>query len=318
MAILSYHLSERLKDYLATIEKLRQKILLFPLNPKEELRLKWEMNLQRIFWAMSLIDNPLNKSDVIKLLSTPPKKKLNNSEKDILNQRNAMNYLKENWLVSTSPITINTIRHLYDIACKETSGAVGTVFNTFEKEINLVLEYLQTGNENPIIQAGIAEIQISIINPFTSGNGRMARLMPYLFLYKYGYDFREMLNLEEFYRRDLVAFRQIRENVRNTKNLTLWLEYFTFGIITQLKKAIGIIEQSKFQTDIAASFWRLNDRQKQILLSLEQPGARITNKNIQKNFGVSQITASRELAKLVNLGLLFPHGKGRSVYYTKV
>jgi len=35
-------------------------------------------------------------------------------------------------------------------------------------------------------------------------------------------------------------------------------------------------------------------------------------------FKVSQITASRDLSKLGALGLLFIHGKGRSVYYTKI
>ncbi len=44
----------------------------------------------------------------------------------------------------------------------------------------------------------------------------------------------------------------------------------------------------------------------------------ITNKKVQKLFKVSQITASRDLAKLASVGLLFTHGKGRSVYYTKV
>lgn len=67
----------------------------------------------------------------------------------------------------------------------------------------------------------------------------------------------------------------------------------------------------------ANSLWKLNDRQKKILDIMENPELKITNKIVQKQFGISQITASRDLAKMVNLGVLLPHGKGRSVFYTK-
>jgi Fic family protein len=50
---------------------------------------------------------------------------------------------------------------------------------------------------------------------------------------------------------------------------------------------------------------------------VDRPGTRITNKMVQKHFKVSQITASRELAKLATLGLIISIGKGRSIYYTK-
>lgn len=69
---------------------------------------------------------------------------------------------------------------------------------------------------------------------------------------------------------------------------------------------------------MAEGFFELNDRQKSILNMLDQPTASITNRLTQKAYKVSQITASRDLAKLTTLGFLFSHGKGRSVYYTRV
>ncbi|MCX6732604.1 MAG: hypothetical protein NTV98_03635 [Candidatus Roizmanbacteria bacterium] len=48
------------------------------------------------------------------------------------------------------------------------------------------------------------------------------------------------------------------------------------------------------------------------------PGAKVSNRMVQKKFKVSQITASRDLAKLADSGLIFAIGKGRSTYYTKV
>ncbi len=69
---------------------------------------------------------------------------------------------------------------------------------------------------------------------------------------------------------------------------------------------------------MAQSYFELNDRQTSILNMLDLPQGSITNRKIQKAYKVSQITASRDLAKLTTLGFLFSHGKGRSVYYTKV
>jgi Fic family protein len=123
--------------------------------------------------------------------------------------------------------------------------------------------------------------------------------------------------LDEYLRRDVVALKGAITSVQQSNNLTVWLEYFALGIIVQLNKALEDIHKNRFATTLPASYWKLNERQREILLMLEQPGTRITNKSVQKMFGVSQITASRDLAKLASLGLLFVHGKGRSVFYIK-
>ncbi len=67
----------------------------------------------------------------------------------------------------------------------------------------------------------------------------------------------------------------------------------------------------------ADSFFDLNERQKEIISLVDKPNSKISNKHVQKIFNVSQITASRDLAKLASLGLLFAISKGRSTFYTK-
>ena len=318
MAYLSYNLSETIISNLSAIEELRKQILLIPLSPRNKLKIRWETNISRVYWGLTLLDNPLTRKDIAKLLSASPKRKLNNFEKDVLSQNRTFSYIRENWLVSKSLVTIPVLRKLYDLACKETLGRQGSFTQISEKAMTEVLEYLAEGGDHPIIQAGIAQAQTTNIALFDNGNGRISRLVDYLYLYKYGYDFRGFLILDEFFRKDPVSYRRAQETTIGSKNQSLWLEYFTGGIALQLQKALTDIKNQKFQADLPSSFWNINERQKQILNSLEQPGARVTNKNVQKLFGVSQITASRDLAKLTTLGLLFSHGKGRSVYYTKV
>jgi len=317
MTILAYNLSSNIKDNLQKIEALRRQILLLPIPPKTELRLRWEASLQRTYWSLVLAGNPLSKADVIKLLSTQRKTRLASEQKEVVNYKKTLDYIRESWLISSRPISLTTIKKLYDLACKPTLGS-GSRLSATQKKLQPFIDYLQAGKESPIIQAGIAQISIINADAFGEGNGSIARLIPYLYLYKHGYDFRGLLVLDEYLRKDLFSLKEAIESVGKNKHLTLWLEYFTNGILTQLRSAYKIASSSKFQTDLPAAFWKLNDRQIDILNSLEQPGAKVTNKKVQEKYKVSQITASRDLSKLVKLGLLFSHGKGRSAHYTKV
>lgn len=317
MVILAYNLSSNLQDYIKKIESLRRDLLVIPLSPKSELRIKWEAVLDKVYWSLVLTNNSLSKKAMTKLLSNQ-KKQLSKEEKEVVNYKKALDYIKNEWQVTDKSINSKVIKRLYDIACKPTDGAAGNEFESTKKELDQFLTYLETGTEHPIIQAGIAEIQMIGLAPFKKGNGRVARLIPYLFLYKAGYNFRDMVVLDEYLRRDVITLKGAIESVQKTRNLTLWLEYFAFGIFDQLRKAIKKAQTTKFSSEIPASFFNLNKRQKAILESLESPAAKITNKDVQKEFGISQITASRDLTKLVSMNLLFPHGKGRSTYYTKI
>lgn len=315
---LSYNISEHLKNYLSKIEKLRIDILTYPLSPKNELRLKWDANLERVIWSLSLTDNPLSKTDVVKLLSSSVSKKRSNFEKDVINQKKAFGYIKENWTVTKNPINITAVKKLYDIACRETYGPMSGLTEYSEKRIDTLFDYLEKGQDHPVIQAGIIQPEIIAIIPFDNGNGRVARLLSYLYLYRGGCDFREMLNLEEYYKRDIVTYKRMLEMSKIQGNLTLWLEYFAYGLGSGLEKALDTIKNLNFREETPAYYWKLNPRQRQILEQLEMPEKKITNKDVQKLFGVSQITASRDLARLASLGLLLANGKGRSVFYTRV
>lgn len=309
MLNLYYSLSMPLKESLGRIEQLRRQILLTPIPPKRELRLRWEAALLRIYWSTHLSGNPLSKSDMAKLISGQTKKKLNQVEKEVVNYKKALDLISGEWLVSDKNVQPKAILELYNLAC---SGR----FRGSEADLRQMLAYLQTSSENPVIPAGAAAIYFIKLTPFTYENDKIGRLTSLLFLYKAGYDFRGMLYFEEYFKNDPVRFGQVLQAPGG--NITLWLEYFALGIVNQLEKALAKITSDATQSSMPPSFWGLNERQKEVLIILEQPSISITNKVLRKRFKVSQITASRDLVKLANLRLVLAHGKGRSVYYTKV
>lgn len=312
MLNISYNLSWRLKDYLSKIENFRVRIALTPISPKTKLKLRWEAVLNRIYYSLRLSGNPLERTDVIRLLSKSLPKKIQKREQETIRYKRALDYLLENWLGANKIVSVQDLITLH--------GIIGSgKLSKPKQELQNLLNYLQARQENPIIQSAIVNIELSKMHAFTDKNESFSLLAPYLFLYKGGFDFRRFLSVETEFGQDHNYYKQNYNLAINASTLTLWLEYFSKSILTQLEKVYqSIIKPTLILKEMAESFFEFNDRQKSILNLLDQPQASITNRKIQKAYKVSQITASRDLAKLTLLGFLFSHGKGRSVYYTKI
>jgi Fic family protein len=340
MLNISYNISPRLQDYLSKIEDLRKQILLAPIPPDKELSLRWEATINRIHYSLKLTGNSMKKTDMLKLLSEVTHRKTNNDQKAVLRYKKSLDYISQNWQGSQDAVDAKAIIDLHRIIG---NGRLRVP----RSGLQYLLDYLQARPtspailpdsaslgrrgelaggrariENPIIQAAIVNIEMEKMQLFTEYNSLIAHLTTDLFLYKYGYDFKGFLAYEAAWmdQKNPLAggFRENHERALSTVNLTLWLEYFAGSILGQLETIVQSIKKPKVTTvDLKKSFWQLNERQKSILSYLDQPQETITNRLIQKRYKISQITASRDLAKLTNLGYLFSHGKGRSVYYTR-
>jgi len=309
---ISYNLSWRLKDTLSKIENLRVRIALAPISPKTKLKLRWEAMLNRIYYSLRLSGNPLERTDVIRLLGKSNLKKIQKSEPEVIRYKRALDYLLENWLGENKKVSSEDLITLHRIIG---SGKLSTK----RQELQNLLDYLQTRQENPIIQSAIINIELSKMHAFTDKNESFSLLAPYLFLYKAGFDFRRLVAVETEFWQDHNFYKQNYNLAINASTLTFWLEYFAKSILTQLEKIYQSITKPTYVLkEMPESFFELNDRQKSILNMLDKPDGSITNRLIQKAYKVSQVTASRDLAKLTTLGFLFSHGKGRSVFYTKI
>src|SRR3989344_2777174 len=223
----SYNISPGLKDSLGRIEHFRKQILLSPLPPKTELHLRFEAMVNRLYWSLALAENSTSKSDMVKLLTHESSKGFSREQKEVLGYKKALTYISQEWLASPKAVVPKTVTFLHEL-----TNAPGSL-KFAESRLKPFLEYLQVNPENPIIQAGLAQIELIELAPFTDGNGRTARLLGLLFLYKYGYDARGLLVLEEYFRRDLSLFKQASTSIKQAGNATSWLEYFAKAAETQ-------------------------------------------------------------------------------------
>jgi len=262
-------------------------------------------------------------------------------EKELLNYKKAMDFLSK-YLGKDDPITEGIVRELHKILVKGVRGENADpgnyrkiqnyVVNSRTHEViytppppldvpHLMREFTEWINKaedvSPVLVAGIAQFQFVHIHPFIDGNGRSARLLSTLILYKTGYDFKRLFTISEYYDKDRPAYYQAIQSVRNNNmDMTAWLNYFVEGLRSQMKeiqeKGKKIIGSEK----IVKSFLEkgINERQEKIIRYLVI-NERITNDECQKLCGSIRRTATRDLASLVEKDIIEMKGELKGAYY---
>lgn len=190
--------------------------------------------------------------------------------------------------------------------------------------INDLLKWLKTAKEqnvHPIIMAGVFHLEFVSIHPFTDGNGRVARLLTQLLLYRMNWDFRKILVLEDYYNHDRLAYYNA-EHLEEGKvyvrgrDCTNWLEYFTTGFLVEARKALEQVQ--------AIGFGKVSKRSEQIFLDKDElqimdflsTTGRVTSDDVTDILKVSKRTAQLKLKKLLGYGLIEKIGETTGTYYT--
>lgn len=186
----------------------------------------------------------------------------------------------------------------------------------------LVSEYLDWTNSNdvkeinPIILAGIIHYEVARIHPFIDGNGRTARLMAALILYRSGFDHRRFFALDDYYDEDRASYYAALKTAQtNIGDVTKWLEYFTGGVLHSVNKVKDTIAKIGLSPKIEdGERIELTSKQINILERIKERG-KVSNKDLREMFGVSRQAVLKEILKLVDAKLIELVGKGRNAYY---
>lgn len=290
--------------------------MLTPISAKDELRFRWDAMIARIYGMLVLSGYSLHKRDIA--LALTQKRKSLTTLNLIVGIREAQDEIRQTWLVTSRPIGFQTLETLTRLVFPKELGVYTRGLRSRESEIKSMIDYVSGGREHPMIAAMIALVGIVSINPFDRDSTILGCLTAHLILNARGCDVRGLMSIEEIWARDRDTFLSITRAAEGSGNYTAWLEYAAQTAITNLEEIRKSINNQAPHHELPAAFFSLNERQRQVLSLLEEPNQKITNKEVQKRFKISQITASRDLSKLAHLGLLYAHGKGRSVYYTKI
>lgn len=343
-----YKLITRILKNLTDIAEAKGIIEKAKLLPKHELRLKRQAMIRMSHSSTAIEGNVLNIRQVEALYAN---KKVDAPVRDIYEVQNYLKALKyiEKFVKSKEAISEKVLLKIHSLVThktlpKEQSGHYrkGPVYVVkrrlgFPDEIvysgpkaanvpHLAKELIGWINKsekeevNPVIVAGVAHLEIAAIHPFNDGNGRTARALATLILYKRGYDFRHLFALEDYYNKDLPAYYKavnIGKNYEERKtDCTGWLEYFAEGFreeIMNVKRRVSSLALKKIDKSVQSKIY-LTEKQQKIIDFIDQMG-KIAVSDVVDILKMPQRTALLELQKLKKIGIIRQEGKARATHY---
>jgi Fic family protein len=103
-------------------------------------------------------------------------------------------------------------------------------------------KFLHDENTPVLIKAALAHVQFETIHPFLDGNGRLGRLLITLILCADGMLDEPILYLSLYLKKNRHTYYQLLQEVRESGNWEVWLEFFLIGIYQSATQAINTAE----------------------------------------------------------------------------
>ena len=193
-------------------------------------------------------------------------------------------------------------------------------------EVKQFLAWFQSSQDSldGLVRAAVAHLRFVTVHPFADGNGRIARAIADMALAQdekrdfrlYSMSARINAEREQYY-------NILEQTQKGDGDITGWIIWFLECLYRAMQQSGAEIQKAM---DMAV-FWQnaarhnLNDRQKKAVNKLLEAGpggfeGGLTNKKYRAMTRTTRETAKRDMAQLVNLGLLKKNpGGGRSTSY---
>ena len=318
----NYKLTNKILNDIASISEDRETILLSPILPLVEDKLRKEAIISRTYHSTSIEENPLNIREVKIITEKGEIRAKPKDKKEIENYLKVLKYLESS--AKKTKINTSMICKIQALVTKNilSSKQCGKyrdrkVMPTLVKDLTNWLNNKETLKIHPIIVAGIAHHEFVRIHPFTDGNGRAGRALATFILYQRDFDIKYFFSLDDYYNEDREAYYTALQYVDPlSRDLTQWLEYFVRGVALQMEKLKTRVESLSHEPVLKKLKKRivLKERQWKLLEYIKETG-KITNSEYQKIAGVSREMAKRDLTSLDKEDILTKKGKGRNIYY---
>lgn len=109
--------------------------------------------------------------------------------------------------------------------------------------IDDLLSYLEHGEENGLIKAGIAHYQFEAVHPFDDGNGRIGRLLIPLILCHTQRLTKPILYISGYMEANRDEYIDTLHTVDQSNQLEPWLKFFFKSVAEQLRETQSLVEE---------------------------------------------------------------------------
>lgn len=339
----AFTITNKLLKTIGTIEAAKEVIENSPLVPAWEAKFREEALVRSAYHGTHIEGNNLNYTEADKVLSGVTIVGRERDIQEVLNFRNVLKFIAD---FDKSEISEATLKHIhelttYRILADEMVGEYRktqvVVRNSQTGEVTfrpppavevsfLLADFLLWLNKigpddiHTALKAGIAHYELVRIHPFLDGNGRVARAIATLIMFREGYDVKRFFSLEEHYDREPLSYYQALQSVGQKEgNLTGWLEYFTEGLaieLTRIKEKVKSLSTDlKLKKSLGGQQLALSERQIKIVEFIQENGF-LQNKTFFELFPmISEDTVLRELKDLIKKNILKREGSTKGVRY---
>jgi len=338
----NFHYTDKIVNDVGQIAAARELILHSSFVPKWEVSLRHEAIIRSAHSSTAIEGNRLSLEQVSDLAQGREVMATRKDKQEVLNYLSVLKDLSE--LTDGNKISEKDILSIHKKVTQDTlenpsdSGVYRTryvvvgnritgkvIFRPPANEhvpglVNDLVEWLSSSQAkvlDPVIEAGIAHYEFVRIHPFVDGNGRTARVIATLILYQRGFDTKQFFCLDDYYDSDRSSYYRALQSVNEkTLDLTNWLKYFVEGVkvsAAAVKERVIRLSSERLRKTERGQI-ALTERQMQIMEHIIEKGS-ITNRDAREMFGISDRAALKEIRKLVDLEVIKPEGKGRSLSY---
>jgi len=185
-----------------------------------------------------------------------------------------------------------------------------------------LVDWLQEGDLDApaVVRAAMAHLNLVSIHPFRDGNGRISRIVQSLVLAREGLISPEFSSIEEYLGAHTPAYyaalRALRDRYQPERDATGWVAFCVEAHLVQARQRLAQIEQ-------AGKRWRFleglvvgrgwSDR---LVIALEQSLFHgVDRSSYATEAGISPATASADLRRLLDAGLVVRQSLGRTTRY---
>jgi Fic family protein len=219
---------------------------------------------------------------------------------------------------------------LINVARSDTGAAVyeGPPREMVPGLIDAMLDELRSSSAPVVIRAAIAHLNLTMIHPFSDGNGRMARCVQTLVLAQEKIIAPVFSSIEEYLGRNTQAYHEVLAETGQgswhpENDPHQWVRFCLTAHYRQAETLMRRLTAFEAMWDVASNLARRRRLPERAIGPIAEAayGVRIRRatyiQNVEVTFGesIAELTASRDLRALVNAGLLLPIGDTRGRYY---
>lgn len=176
-------------------------------------------------------------------------------------------------------------------------------------------------DEHVVVRAAMAHLHVVSVHPFSDGNGRVARIVQSLVLARGGLLAPELVSIEEYLGANTGAYYQTLQRVqggsyRPERDATPWVKFCVEAHIEQARRRLEQLAQARRRWSYLEGLVERRGWPDRMAIALEQSLFGGTDRvSYATEAGVSAPTASNDLRRMVDAGLVVRRGRGRTTRY---